>query len=71
MKMHRAIFYIAGQLVHLELPVYGKVILHLPAISYIKASLHHVVKLKLEVFMSSESFWTCSLMISLECHLKG
>jgi hypothetical protein len=28
--------------------VYGKVILHLPAISHIKASKHHVVELKLE-----------------------
>jgi hypothetical protein len=28
--------------------VYGKVILHLPTISCIKASLHHVVELKLE-----------------------
>jgi hypothetical protein len=28
--------------------VYGKVILHLPAISRIKASLHHVVELKLK-----------------------
>jgi hypothetical protein len=28
--------------------VYGKVILHLPAVSHIKASLHHVVELKLE-----------------------
>jgi hypothetical protein len=28
--------------------MYGKVILHLPAISHIKASLHHVVELKLE-----------------------
>jgi hypothetical protein len=28
--------------------VYGKVILHLPAVSRIKASLHHVVELKLE-----------------------
>jgi hypothetical protein len=28
--------------------VYGKVILHLPAISRIKASIHHVVELKLE-----------------------
>jgi hypothetical protein len=28
--------------------MYGKVILHLPAISRIKASLHHVVELKLE-----------------------
>jgi hypothetical protein len=28
--------------------VYGKVILHLPVISCIKASLHHVVELKIE-----------------------
>jgi hypothetical protein len=28
--------------------VYGKVILHLPAVSCIKVSLHHVVELKLE-----------------------
>jgi hypothetical protein len=28
--------------------MYGKVILHLPAISRIKTSLHHVVELKLE-----------------------
>jgi hypothetical protein len=28
--------------------VYGKVILHLPVISHIKASLHHVAELKLE-----------------------
>jgi hypothetical protein len=35
-------------LVHLESPAYGKVILHLPTISRIKSSLHHVVELKLE-----------------------
>jgi hypothetical protein len=28
--------------------VYGKVILHLPTVSRIKASLHHVVELKVE-----------------------
>jgi hypothetical protein len=48
MKMHRTVLDIAGQLVHLDSLVYGKVILHLPAISRIKASLHHVVELKLE-----------------------
>jgi hypothetical protein len=48
MKAHRVILDIASQLVHLDTPVYGKVILHLPAISRIKASLHHVVELKLE-----------------------
>jgi hypothetical protein len=48
MKAHRAVLDIAGQLVHLDSPVYGKVILHLPMISRIRASLHHVVELKLE-----------------------
>jgi hypothetical protein len=48
MKLHRAVLDIAGQLVHLDSPVYGKVILHLPAASHIKASLHHMVELKLK-----------------------
>jgi hypothetical protein len=48
MKLHRAVLDKASQLVHLDSPVYGKVILHLPAVSHIKASLHHVVELKLE-----------------------
>jgi hypothetical protein len=48
MKMHRAVLDIAGRLVHLDSPVYGKIILHLHAIPHIKASLHHVVELKLE-----------------------
>jgi hypothetical protein len=48
MKVHRAVLDIAGRLVHLDSPMYGKVILHLPVISQIKASFHHVVELKLE-----------------------
>jgi hypothetical protein len=48
MKLHRAVLDIAGRLVHLDSPVYGKVILHLPVVSRIKASLHHVGELKLE-----------------------
>jgi hypothetical protein len=48
MKLHRAVFDIADQLVDLDSPMYGKVILHLPAASRINASLLHVVKLKLE-----------------------
>jgi hypothetical protein len=48
MKRHGPVLDIAGRLVHLDSPVYGKVILHLPAISRIKASLHHVVELKLK-----------------------
>jgi hypothetical protein len=48
MKLHRAVLDIAGQLVHLDSPMYGMVILHLPALSRIKAFLHHVIELKLE-----------------------
>jgi hypothetical protein len=48
MKLHRPVLDIAGRLVHLDSPVYGKDILHLLAISRIKASLHHVVELKLK-----------------------
>jgi hypothetical protein len=48
MKQHRAVLDIARCLVHLDSPVYGKVILHLPVVSRIKASLHNVVELKLE-----------------------
>jgi hypothetical protein len=48
MKMHKAVLDISARLVHLNSPVYGKVTLHLPAISHIKASLHHVVERRLE-----------------------
>jgi hypothetical protein len=47
MKMHKAILDIADRLVHLNSPVCGKVTLHLPAISRIKASLHHMVERKI------------------------
>jgi hypothetical protein len=48
MKLHRVILDIAGRLVHLDSPVYGKAILHFPAVSHIKASLHHVIELTVE-----------------------
>jgi hypothetical protein len=72
MKLHRAVLDIAGRLVHLDSPMYGKVILQLPEASRIKASLHHVIELKLEdIHVVRDFFWMCSLMICLECHLKG
>jgi hypothetical protein len=46
--MHKAVLDIAGRLIHLDSPVYGKVILHLPVISRIKASLYHVAEMMLE-----------------------
>jgi hypothetical protein len=48
MKLHKAVLDIAGRLVHLYSPVYGKVILHHPAISHIEASLHHMAERKLK-----------------------
>jgi hypothetical protein len=48
MKWHKAVLDISARLVHLNSPVYGKVTLHLPVISHIKASLHHVVERRLE-----------------------
>jgi hypothetical protein len=48
MKMHKAIMDIATKLVHLNSPVNGRVTLHLPVISCIKASLHHMVGKKIE-----------------------
>jgi hypothetical protein len=47
-KMHKAVLVIAARLVYLNSPMYGKVTLHLFAISRIKASLHHVVERRLE-----------------------
>jgi hypothetical protein len=48
MKLHKAILDIAARLVHLNSPMYGKVILHLPMVARIKASLHHMVERKLQ-----------------------
>jgi hypothetical protein len=48
MMMHKAILDIAARVVHLDSPMYGNVIFHLPTIVRIKMSLHHVVELKLE-----------------------
>jgi hypothetical protein len=48
MKWHKAILDISVRLVQLNSPVYGKVTLHLSAVSHIKASLHHVVERKLQ-----------------------
>jgi hypothetical protein len=48
MKLQIVVLDIAGWLVHLDSPMYSMVILHLPAIPHIKASLHHMVELKLE-----------------------
>jgi predicted aspartyl protease len=48
MKWHKAVLDISVRLLHLNSPVYGKVTPHLPVISHIKASLHHVVERRLE-----------------------
>jgi hypothetical protein len=48
MKMHKVVLAIAARLVHLHSLMYGNVTLHLPMISRFKASIHHVVKKRLE-----------------------
>jgi hypothetical protein len=48
MKWHKDVLDISMRLVHMDSLMYGKVTLHLPAISHIKASLHHVVERKIE-----------------------
>jgi hypothetical protein len=48
MKLHKVVLDIDAWLVHLNSPVYGKITLHLPTISYIKAFLHHIVEKKIE-----------------------
>jgi hypothetical protein len=48
MKLHKAVLDIAGRLVHLDSPMYGKVFLPLPVVSRIKASLYRVVELRLQ-----------------------
>jgi hypothetical protein len=48
MKMHKVMLDIAARLVHLNSPMYGKMTLHLPAISRIKAFLHYVAERRSE-----------------------
>jgi hypothetical protein len=48
MKLRMVVLDIVARLVHLYSPVYGKVTLHLPAISHIKECLHQVVGRRLE-----------------------
>jgi hypothetical protein len=48
MKLHKAMLDIDAYLVYLNSPTYDKVTLHLPVISRIKASLHHMVEKRLE-----------------------
>jgi hypothetical protein len=48
MKWHKAALNIATRLIHLNSLVYGKVILYLHTVSRTKASLHHVVELKIK-----------------------
>jgi hypothetical protein len=56
MMLHKAILDIATRIVQLDSPMYGKLIFHLPAISHIKASLHHVVELKIENILVVREF---------------
>jgi hypothetical protein len=48
MKQHKAILDIAKWLVYLNSPIYGKVVLHLPIVVRIEASVHHTVAKSIE-----------------------
>jgi hypothetical protein len=70
MKMHKTVLDISVRLVHLTSPMYGKVTLHLPAVSRIKASLHHGVEKRLEDIHVVQEFRMFFLMICRECLLR-
>jgi hypothetical protein len=48
MMMHKAVLDISARLVHLNSPVCGKVMLHLPPVAHLKVTLHHTVGKSLE-----------------------
>jgi hypothetical protein len=48
MKLHKAILDIAKQMVSIDSLIYGKVILHLPVIIHLQASIHHTVAKSIE-----------------------
>jgi hypothetical protein len=70
MKRHKAVLDISARLVHLNSPVYGKVNLHLPVISRIKASLHHGVERRLEDIHVVREFPDVFPMICQGCLLR-
>jgi hypothetical protein len=70
MKWHKAVLDISVKLVHQNSAVYGKVTMHLPAVSHIKASLHHVVERRLEdIHVVREFLDVFFPMICQECLL--
>jgi hypothetical protein len=48
MKRHKAILDIAKWLVYPDSLIYGKVVLHLPAVVHIESSVHHTVAKSIE-----------------------
>jgi hypothetical protein len=56
MKMHKALLDISARLVHLDLPVIGKVTLHLPAMAHLQASIHIAVAKSLEVIPNVQKY---------------
>jgi hypothetical protein len=48
MKLHNAILDISKRLVYLDSSIYGKVVLHLPIVVHIKASMHHTMAKSIE-----------------------
>jgi hypothetical protein len=70
MKWHKVVLDISVRLMHLNSPMYGKVTLHLPMISRIKASYIMWLRGGWRIFMWFKSFRMFSLMICRECLLR-
>jgi hypothetical protein len=70
MKLHKAIIDIAKQLVYLDSLIYGKVVLHLPVIVHIKASVHHIVAKSIKEIPGVREFLDVFQMICRECLLR-
>jgi hypothetical protein len=56
MKRHKAILDIAKRLVYLDSLIYGKVVLHLPVVVRIEASVHHTVAKSIEEIPMVQEF---------------
>jgi hypothetical protein len=56
MKQHKAILDIAKRLVYLDSLIYGKVVLHLPVVVRIEASVHHTVAKSIEEIPMVQEF---------------
>jgi hypothetical protein len=70
MKRYKAILDIAKRLEYLDSSIYGKVVLHLPAVVHIESSMHHTVAKSIEDIPMVREFLVVFQMIYQECLLR-